>query len=140
MTPDQFDANLWALVDRTSDGCWEWLGYRTYAGYGTYEGTTAHRWTYESAVGRPIPQGLELDHLCLNRGCVRPDHLEPVTHDENLRRATEARTGCVNGHPYTAASTYLYLGKGKKSPARLCRICRKEAEARRRARVREGAA
>ena len=65
----------------------------------------AHRYAYEELVG-PIPEGLQLDHLCRNRSCVNPDHLEPVTCRENLRRgetlnaANLAKTHCPAGHPY----------------------------------------
>lgn len=85
-----FEDRLWAKVDMT-DGCWLWTGTVNRQGYGRFciggRGNTrlAHRVTYELLVG-PVPVGLELDHLCNVRGCVRPDHLEPVTHVENLRR------------------------------------------------------
>lgn len=73
--------------------CWSWTAYRSKKGYGsvaTGHGKTAlaHRHVYELLVG-PIPAGLELDHLCLNTSCVNPDHLEPVTGAENLRRRYE---------------------------------------------------
>lgn len=72
-------------------GCLVWIGARIKTGYGqTRVGNRvhmAHRAYFELRVG-PIPEGLELDHLCRNRGCVNPDHLEPVTHKENLLRGT----------------------------------------------------
>jgi hypothetical protein len=70
------------------DGCWEWMGGKQWGGYGLFRGACAHRLFYELLVG-PIPAGLEIDHLCRNRSCVRPTHLEPVTHLENMRRARE---------------------------------------------------
>lgn len=81
-----------------SDGCWEWPGNKTADGYGTVDDFTsakrrrlyAHRVAYEALVG-PIPDGLELDHLCRNRSCVRPDHLEPVTHGVNIQRSWASR-------------------------------------------------
>lgn len=79
---------------QSDNGCWEWLGMVRDNGYGSFavkrpDGrwtyTTAHRATYVDQVG-PIPDGWEIDHLCRNRGCVRPDHLEAVTVQENRRR------------------------------------------------------
>jgi hypothetical protein len=69
--------NNWTPVVWTD--CWIWLGGINTSGYGQ------HVTVYERYVG-PVPEGLELDHLCKNRLCVNPDHLEPVTRSENLRR------------------------------------------------------
>ncbi len=88
---------------RPDDGCWEWLGGRNSWGYGvSYENhraQPAHRVVYERLVG-PIPEGLELDHLCRNRACCNPGHLEPVTRQENLRRCAAGvlKTRCRNNH------------------------------------------
>jgi hypothetical protein len=74
--------------------CWIWQLDHSYDGYGRkWLGSRrvhAHRWTYEQHVG-PIPEGLQLDHLCRVRNCVNPDHLEPVTPRENTRRGIVAR-------------------------------------------------
>jgi len=84
----------------------------------------AHRISYELLKG-DIPEGLDLDHLCRNRGCVNPDHLEPVTRKENLLRgntipAKHARkTHCPQGHEYTKGNTFI-----SKSGSRHCRKCR----------------
>jgi len=83
-----------ALVDK-SPACWEWRGRRHRLGYGQFHHKTgacmvAHKFSWELRNG-PVPDGLELDHLCRNRGCVNPDHLEAVTHAENVRRAWLAR-------------------------------------------------
>ena len=121
------------LLDRIADkflvgdGCWEWIGAKVY-GYGrlsrgrTPDGSQlAHRVVYELMTG-PIPEGLTLDHLCRNRGCVRPDHLEPVSLAENTRRGAAARTHCPQGHEFTPENTYCRPSKVE----RQCRICLKE--------------
>lgn len=91
---------FWALIDKTAD-CWNWMGAPNNRDEGTRYGRftisykphrrmLAHRFAYEELVG-PIPDGMELDHLCRNTACVRPDHLEPVTAHENRRREWIAR-------------------------------------------------
>lgn len=84
---------FWIYVDKT-DECWLWEGAVNGAGYGTFTADDirymAHRFSWALA-GRPFTPGLELDHLCHVRTCVRPDHLEEVTSEENKRRANEAR-------------------------------------------------
>lgn len=78
----------------------------------------AHRFAYELANG-PIPDGLEIDHLCRNRKCVNPAHLQAVSHRENMLRA--AKTHCLNGHPLTGPNVYLRPdGRGRE-----CRECRR---------------
>lgn len=117
--------------------CWEWLGRLNPSGYaighvpGVQGGSALiHRYVYET-LERPVPEGLELDHVCGRTNCVNPDHLEPVTHLENIRRAIAqgrgvavsrlAKTHCDRGHPYDEANTYLWRG------VRHCRACRREA-------------
>jgi len=106
------EQRFWAKVskdDRT--GCWLWTANRCGKGYAMFSagGTMrrCHRWAYEHFVG-PIPEGLEIDHLCRVRHCVNPSHLEPVTHEENLRRAAVVITHCPQGHPYDEANTCVW--------------------------------
>lgn len=102
------------------DGCWEWVRFIDSDGYGHFwngdKQVSAHRWVYEAEVGL-IPPDMTIDHLCLNRACVRPDHLEVVTNVENVRRGISfssenaARTHCVNGHPFSPENTRRRKGR-----------------------------
>jgi hypothetical protein len=107
------ESNVFAFVNGERSECWIWRGWPTGDGYGrfSFEGTEwlAHRlaWTIENG---PIPDGLQLDHLCRNRPCVRPEHTEPVTNRENGRRGlgghiNRSKLYCPSGHPYNAANT-----------------------------------
>lgn len=122
---------FWEKVIKIGNGgCWRWKGAIVggeNGGYGQFRvgdrRIVAHRVAYELLVG-PIPEGLELDHLCRNRWCVNPAHLEPVTHLENMRRAPRwqdknIKTHCIRGHEYTPENTYV----NKKTGARRCRMC-----------------
>lgn len=107
-------------------GCWDWTGAKNGHGYGYIRDedancTTlqAHRVSYEMHVG-PIPDGLQIDHLCRNRLCVNPKHLEPVTAQVNTMRAKAIITHCPQGHPYDEENTMLAYGH-----LRACRICKR---------------
>lgn len=81
---------FFSFVVKQENGCWLWTGCKTRGGYGSFrneKGKTenAHRWAYRVFIGS-VPEGLELDHLCRNRSCVNPHHLEPVTRYENTIR------------------------------------------------------
>ena len=113
---------FWEKVDKTGS-CWLWMGYRQKRGYGVFGAESrqlvlAHRWAYEATKGNILP-GFELDHLCRNTSCVNPDHLEPVSHQENVRRGRLflLKTHCPHGHPYDEANTYWIDGR------RRCRSC-----------------
>lgn len=86
---------FWVKVRVTESGCWTWTGSVSEKGYALFAipgraSKRAHRWSYEHFVG-PIPDGMQLDHLCRNRACVNPAHLEPVTNRENTIRGLVAR-------------------------------------------------
>lgn len=105
-------------------GCWLWKGASSKASngrYGIYRTGRASRISYERYVGK-IPNGLELDHLCRNTLCIRPDHLEAVTHKENMHRGISPsafhakKTRCPNGHAYDIL---------RNCGSRRCSVCHK---------------
>lgn len=119
-----FFANV-LLGSRTD--CWFWLGHRDRLGYGHFhfhgQKALAHRRCFEATIG-PVPEGLELDHLCRAPSCVNPAHLEPVTHRENIKRGVRFWQKCPHGDKYRYASN------------RTCGVCanarRRELNARKR--------
>lgn len=122
---------LMSKVMITNAGCWQWTGSRFKKKYGDYgqirigrrndsKLRRAHVVSYETFVA-PIPNGLELDHLCHNTLCINPEHLELVTHPINMKRRKDSGLlQCKYGHVYTKETTF-YNVKGKRE----CRICRK---------------
>ncbi len=122
--PDRIEAK----IDRSQvgQGCWIWTACKTRLGYGKscFKGKLwgAHRLVFTLLRG-DIPKGLVLDHLCRNPSCVNPDHLEPVTHGENLRRGfTRADIRhCKRGHEFTPENTRRRTNRGR--PVRVCRQC-----------------
>ena len=119
--------------------CWTWTAARTPAGYGSFwvgPGNTkvmAHRWAWEHLRG-PIPEGQVIDHLCRNKACVNPDHLDPVPQQVNLARGVGngSQTHCPQGHPYDEVNTYR-----RANGIRQCRACHaaQERERKRRRRL-----
>lgn len=121
------------ISNTDESGCWHWLGGKSRKGYGhfqlgTRKGVRAHRFVYEQLEG-PIPEGLQLDHLCRNRTCCNPAHLEPVTLQENVSRGltgkvnhrNSVKTHCTRGHEYNTKNTYVRPSGGTRS----CKVCRR---------------
>lgn len=114
------------VIRNYANGCWEWSACLHNAGYGIIgirnKMYLAHRVSYQVLKGE-IPAPLDLDHLCRNRKCCNPDHLEAVTRRVNLLRGTTipaanaAKTHCPRGHPYTTENTLI------KPTGRDCRLC-----------------
>ena len=127
---DNWQERFWSKVIKT-DNCWEWNGACNAHGYGVFElfgaYPLAHRVAYELLV-KPIPNGMQLDHLCRNHGCVNPVHLEIVPSGENTKRGRDSRgkpTHCPSGHPYTPENTMID-SKGHQH----CKICHRASSRR----------
>lgn len=116
-----------------TDGCWEWSGAVQSSGYGNFWAGgvhyLAHRFSYETFVGH-IPDGFVIDHLCRNRTCVCPEHLEPVTQSKNVHRSpytlvslNSAKTECHKGHHLSGKNLYTCP-----SGTRYCKECRRRRD------------
>ena len=139
ITDSTFIARFWSKVDRSGD-CWIWGAYVNNTGYGIVKVDgrceKAHRIAYQISVG-PIPDGLTIDHLCRNKTCVNPAHMEPVTIRVNVLRGgcppaqNARRTHCPSGHPYSGGNLYV-------SPRgwRYCRACQRAYNKARKAKIR----
>jgi hypothetical protein len=128
----QFQERFWSKVNKT-EYCWLWLASKG-SRYGKikYKHKTylAHRVAYQLLIGS-IPIGLELDHaICLNKKCVNPQHLEPVTRFVNNQRKNEVfnhnreKEFCINGHPFSIENTAFLKTRPN---SRVCKTCRRES-------------
>lgn len=125
-------SRFWKFIAyNDTTGCWLWVGSVGPDGYAHFHWNDlshrhiglAHRFSYEHFIG-PVPDDMELDHLCRNRSCVNFKHLEPVTRAENIRRGKngvlrQAKASCPHGHPYSPENTYL----DKQTGVKQCRTC-----------------
>lgn len=115
-------------------GCWIWTAHKDRNGYGQFGVSRrlvyAHRWAYER-FRSPIPDGMQLDHLCRTPSCVNPWHLEAVTPRINVLRGEgrpaklAAATACINGHAFTPENTYR---RRDRNNGRHCRQCKKNQD------------
>lgn len=136
-THEQTVASFMSLMfEDKKTGCWEWFGNTNKKGYGLFRLNgrmmAAHRAAYILFIA-PFPEGMLADHLCRNRGCVNPKHIEPVTPQENTLRGRSfqrEKTHCPQGHQYSEENTYN-TSEGK----RQCRICRSAADDRHKTKV-----
>jgi hypothetical protein len=127
-------------VAKADNGCWVWTGHLTHGyAYTTVAGKQwrVHRFMYEASKG-PIPYGLTIDHLCGNKACINPAHLEAVSVAENTRRCSyapttinSAKVSCIHGHPLSGDNLYL-AAQGY----RYCKTCRRAAVIKNRAKGR----
>jgi hypothetical protein len=140
---ERFEAKY---IPEPNSGCWIWIGALEGGGYGNISSggsrkakrIKAHRVAYVLYKGE-VPEGKDLDHLCRLRCCVNPDHLEPVTRQENIRRSPIAvaanharRTHCSNGHPLSGDNLAWVSGENR----RRCLTCKRAYTIARRAKIR----
>lgn len=148
MFDDKAQDRFWIKVDRRGpDDCWQWIASKNPKGYGYFSMPAikrspflAHRVSFIIANGQ-INDGMMIDHMCRNRGCVNPKHLRQVTPEVNtlensvsITAINLTKTHCPKGHEYTPENTKINAGKKKYGrPFRLCRTCANIESARQRA-------
>jgi hypothetical protein len=116
---DRFTEKIAEPFDAHNE-CWIWTGWKNLKGYGQFwlngGDVPSQRVAHELFIG-PIPEGYHVDHICKNRACVRPDHLQVLTHFENSGQARRDKTHCLNGHEFSESNTYVFNGM------RHCKTC-----------------
>lgn len=140
MMTDKDVIRFLSKISVSESGCWEWIG-QLRKGYGIFslknQSKTAHRIMYELMKDVKLEKGVELDHLCKNRKCVNPDHIEKVSGKDNTLRGmgptaiNARRKECINGHEFTPENTYIRPDDG----ARDCKTCARLAKQRQRERM-----
>lgn len=141
ITPTQYNPQSFFGMADLSNECWKWLGSKYQNGYGKLgrKGIMAHRIAFELTKG-DVPADMCLDHLCKQRDCINPEHLEVVTLVENVMRGESQhaknakKTHCKNGHEFTESNTY----SRKDRNTRECRTCRNAATTRFNIAMKEG--
>lgn len=134
MTADAKGEGMELLPLTNGSPCMPWPGVIGSGGYGRLrhngKWNPAHRFVYHNIVG-PIPPGMVLDHLCRNRACVNPHHMEPVTNMENILRGVSfsavnaKKTHCKHGHPFTGYNLCIKTCNGRQH--RYCRACQNQS-------------
>lgn len=124
---DDVATRFLSYVTETPSGCWQWNGGTSRHGYGVFHvsgrANVAHRWAFANIAGHELIPKMVIDHLCRNKGCVNPTHLEQVTQSINIQRGdnvNRSKTHCSEGHPFTPENTRVRPRGG-----RTCLTCQR---------------
>lgn len=117
-------------IEVQPNGCWLWTAFRDKKGYGRYNGTSAHKYSYEYKYG-PVPKGLVLDHyVCDTPPCANYDHVHPTTHLDNIWRSGKCpsylhsiKTHCIRGHELSGDNIWIYDATSNSGARRVCKKC-----------------